>query len=220
MKTVFDRADKAVLDMARIVNLFACDKEILEAIEIELLGSRGKKINILTCGNVKLQAVIEDMNVYLGFADVKFEEESLPTLPGCSFEINLLVKNHDEISNDLRKRFIITYKSRYKTALQRFMSNLKAGSMQRPGFWAKLFKRGSVSFKSDNPVIGEMFTLKEVACFNGYDSTLKFDILGEIKGIGTYYNNYNPDIYMSVSEVTPEKLTDGVIGNIMSKYIL
>ena len=49
MKTVFDRADKAVLDMARIVNLFACDKEILEAIEIELIGSRGKKINILTC---------------------------------------------------------------------------------------------------------------------------------------------------------------------------
>ena len=220
MKTVFDRADKAVLDMARIVNLFACDKEILEVIEIELIGSRGKKINILTCGNVKLQAVIEDMNVYLGFADVKFEEECLPTLPGCSFEINLLVKNHDEISNDLRKRFIITYKSRYKTALQRFMSNLKAGSMQRSGFWSKLFKRGRVSFKSVNPVINEMFTLKEVIPFNGYDLTLKFDILGEIKGIGTYYNNYNPDIYMSASKVTPEKLTDGVIGNIMSKYIL
>jgi hypothetical protein len=65
-----------------------------------------------------------------------------------------------------------------------------------------------------------MLALKEVVPFNGYDSTLKFDILGEIKGIGTYYNNYNPDIYMSVSEVTPEKLTDGVIGNIMSKYIL
>ena len=220
MKTVFDRADKAVLDMARIVNLFACDKEILEVIEIELIGSRGKKINILTCGNVKLQAVIEDMNVYLGFADVKFEEECFPTLPGCSFEVNLLVKNHDEISNDLRKRFIITYKSRYKTALQRFMSNLKAGSMQRSGFWSKLFKRGSVIFKPVNPIINEMFTLKEVIPFNRYDSTLKLDILGEIKGIGTYYNNYNPDIYMSVSKDTPEKLTDGVIGNIMSKYIL
>ena len=220
MKTVFDRADKAVLNMARIVNLFACDKEILEAIEIELIGSRGKKINILTCGNVKLQAVIEDMNVYLGFGDVKFEEESFPTLPGCSFEINLLAKNHDEISNDLRKRFIITYESRYRTALQRFMNNLKAGSMQRHGFWAKLFKRGSVSFKPVNPIINEMFTLKETTPFNVYDSTLKFDILGEIKGIGTYYNNYNPDIYMSVSEDTPGKLTDGVIGNIMSKYIL
>lgn len=220
MKTVFNHVDKAVLDMARVVNLFACDKEILEAIEIELIGSCGKKINILTCGNVKLQAVMEDMNIYLGFADVKFEKERLPTISGCSFKINLLTKDHDEISNDLRKRFVITYESRYRTALQRFMNNLKAGSMQRPGFWAKLFRRGSVSFKSDNPVIGEMFTLKEVACFNGYDSTLKFDILGEIKGIGTYYNNYNPDIYMSVSEVTPEKLTDGVIGNIMSKYIL
>ena len=75
MKTVFDHVDKAILDMARIVNLFACDKEILEAIEIELIGSRGKKINILTCGNVKLQAVIEDMNVYLGFGDVRFKEE-------------------------------------------------------------------------------------------------------------------------------------------------
>ena len=220
MKTVFDRADKAVLNMARIVNLFACDKEILEAIEIELIGSRGKKINILTCGNVKLQAVIEDMNVYLGFGDVRFKEECLPTLPGCSFEVNLLVKNHDEISNDLRKRFIITYESRYRTALQRFMNNLKAGSMQRPGFWAKLFKRGSVIFKPVNPIINEMFTLKEVIPFNRYDSTLKLDILGEIKGIGTYYNNYNPDIYMSVSEDTPGKLTDGVIGNIMSKYIL
>ena len=220
MKTVFDRADKAVLNMARIVNLFACDKEILEAIEIELIGSRGKKINILTCGNVKLQAVIEDMNVYLGFADVKFEEVCLPTLPGCSFEINLLVKNHDKISNDLRKRFIITYESRYRTALQRFMNNLKAGTMQRPGFWAKLFKQSRASFKSVNPVINEMFTLKEVPPFNGYDLTLKLDILGEIKGIGTYYNNYNPDIYMSVSEDTPGKLTDGVIGNIMSKYVL
>jgi hypothetical protein len=156
----------------------------------------------------------------VGLVDVKFEEECLPTLPGCSFEINLLVKNHDEISNDLRKRFIITYKSRYKTALQRFMSNLKAGSMQMPGFWAKLFKQSRASFKSVNPVINEMFTLKEVVPFNGYDLTLKLDILGEIKGIGTYYNNYNPDIYMSVSEDTPGKLTDGVIGNIMSKYIL
>lgn len=220
MKTVFNHVDKAILDMGRVVNLFASDKEILEALETELIGSRGKKINVLTCGHVKLQAVIEDMDVYLSFADVKFEKERLPTISGCSFKINLLTKDHDEISNDLRKRFIITYESRYRTALQRFMNNLKAGSMQRPGFWAKLFKRGSVSFKSDNPVIGEMFTLKEVACFNGYDSTLKFDILGEIKGIGTYYNNYNPDIYMSVSEVTPEKLTDGVIGNIMSKYIL
>lgn len=220
MKTVFNHVDKAVLEMARVVNLFACDKEILEAIEIELIGSRGKKINILTCGNVKLQAVIEDMNVYLGFGDVKFEEERFPTLPGCSFEVNLLVKNHDEISNDLRKRFIITYESRYRTALQRFMNNLKAGSMQRPGFWAKLFKQGRASFKSVNPVINEMFTLKEVVPFNGYDLTLKLDILGEIKGIGTYYNNYNPDIYMSVSKDTPEKLTDGVIGNIMSKYIL
>lgn len=220
MKNVFNHVDKAVLDMARVVNLFACDKEILEAIEIELISSRGKKINILTCGNVKLQAVIEDMNVYLGFGDVRFKEECLPTLPGCSFEVNLLVKNHDEISNDLRKRFIITYESRYRTALQRFMNNLKAGSMQRPGFWAKLFKQSRASFKSANPVINEMFTLKEVAPFNGYDLTLKLDILGEIKGIGTYYNNYNPDIYMSVSEDTPGKLTDGVIGNIMSKYIL
>lgn len=220
MKTVFNHVDKAVLDMARVVNLFASDKEILEALETELIGSRGKKINVLTCGHVKLQAVIEDMDVYLGFADVKFEKERLPTISGCSFKINLLTKDHDEISNDLRKRFIITYESRYRTALQRFVSNLREGSMQRPGFWAKLFKRGSVSFKSINPVISEMFTLKEVVCFNGYDSTLKFDILGEIKGIGTYYNNYNPDIYMSVSEVTPEKLTDGVIGNIMSKYIL
>ena len=220
MKTVFNHVDKAVLDMARVVNLFACDKEILEAIEIELIGSRGKKINILTCGNVKLQAVIEDMNVYLGFGDVRFKEECLPTLPGCSFEVNLLVKNHDEISNDLRKRFIITYESRYRTALQRFMNNLKAGTMQRPGFWAKLFKQSRASFKSANPVINEMFTLKEVVPFNGYDLTLKLDILGEIKGIGTYYNNYNPDIYMSVSEDTPGKLTDGVIGNIMSKYIL
>lgn len=220
MKTVFNHVDKAILDMARVVNLFASDKEILEALETELIGSRGKKINVLTCGHVKLQAVIEDMDVYLSFADVKFEKERLPTISGCSFKINLLTKDHDEISNDLRKRFVITYESRYRTALQRFVSNLRAGSMQRPGFWAKLFKRGSVSFKSDNPIIGEMFTLKEVACFNGYDSTLKFDILGEIKGIGTYYNNYNPDIYMSVSEVTPEKLTDGVIGNIMSKYIL
>lgn len=220
MKTAFNHVDKAVLDMARVVNLFACDKEILEAIEIELISSRGKKINILTCGNVKLQAVIEDMNVYLGFGDVRFKEEYLPTLPGCSFEVNLLVKNHDEISNDLRKRFIITYESRYRTALQRFMNNLKAGSMQRPGFWAKLFKQSRASFKSANPVINEMFTLKEVAPFNGYDLTLKLDILGEIKGIGTYYNNYNPDIYMSVSEDTPGKLTDGVIGNIMSKYIL
>ena len=220
MKTVFNHVDKAVLDMARVVNLFACDKEILEAIEIELISSRGKKINILTCGNVKLQAVIEDMNVYLGFGDVRFKEECLPTLPGCSFEVNLLVKNHDEISNDLRKRFIITYESRYRTALQRFMNNLKAGSMQRPGFWAKLFKQSRASFKSANQVINEMFTLKEVVPFNGYDLTLKLDILGEIKGIGTYYNNYNPDIYMSVSEDTPGKLTDGVIGNIMSKYIL
>lgn len=220
MKTVFNHVDKAVLDMARVVNLFACDKEILEAIEIELISSRGKKINILTCGNVKLQAVIEDMNVYLGFGDVRFKEECLPTLPGCSFEVNLLVKNHDEISNDLRKRFIITYESRYRTALQRFMNNLKDGSMQRAGFWAKLFKQSRASFKSANPVINEMFTLKEVVPFNGYDLTLKLDILGEIKGIGTYYNNYNPDIYMSVSEDTPGKLTDGVIGNIMSKYIL
>lgn len=220
MKNVFNHVDKAILDMARVVNLFASDKEILEALETELIGSRGKKINVLTCGHVKLQAVIEDMDVYLGFADVKFEKECLPTISGCSFKINLLTKDHDEISNDLRKRFIITYESRYRTALQRFVSNLREGSMQRPGFWAKLFKRGSVSFKSINPVISEMFTLKEVVCFNGYDSTLKFDILGEIKGIGTYYNNYNPDIYMSVSEVTPEKLTDGVIGNIMSKYIL
>lgn len=220
MKTAFNHVDKAVLDMARVVNLFASDKEILEALETELIGSRGKKINVLTCGHVKLQAVIEDMDVYLSFADVKFEKERLPTISGCSFKINLLTKDHDEISNDLRKRFVITYESRYRTALQRFVSNLREGSMQRPGFLAKLFKRGSVSFKSENPVIGEMFTLKEVACFNGYDSTLKFDILGEIKGIGTYYNNYNPDIYMSVSEVTPEKLTDGVIGNIMSKYIL
>lgn len=220
MKTVFNHVDKAVLDMARVVNLFASDKEILEALETELIGSRGKKINVLTCGHVKLQAVIEDMDVYLGFADVKFEKERLPTISGCSFKINLLTKDHAEISNDLRKRFVINYESRYRTALQRFMNNLKAGSMQRPGFWAKLFKRGSVSFKPINPVISEMFTLKEVVCFNGYYSTLKFDILGEIKGIGTYYNNYNPDIYMSVSEVTPDKLTDGVIGNIMSKYIL
>ena len=220
MKTVFNHVDKAILDMARVVNLFASDNEILEALETELIGSRGKKINVLTCGHVKLQAVIEDMDVYLGFADVKFEKERLPTISGCSFKINLLTKDHAEISNDLRKRFVITYESRYRTALQRFMNNLKAGSMQRPGFWAKLFRRGSVSFKPINPVISEMFTLKEVVCFNGYDSTLKFDILGEIKGIGTYYNNYNPDIYMSVSEVTPEKLTDGVIGNIMSKYIL
>lgn len=220
MKTVFNHVDKAILDMARVVNLFASDKEILEALETELIGSRGKKINVLTCGHVKLQAVIEDMDVYLGFADVKFEKERLPTISGCSFKINLLTKDHAEISNDLRKRFVITYESRYRTALQRFMNNLKAGSMQRPGFWAKLFRRGSVSFKPINPVISEMFTLKEVVCFNGYDSTLKFDILGEIKGIGTYYNNYNPDIYMSVSEVTPEKLTDGAIGNIISKYIL
>ncbi|UIS24976.1 hypothetical protein PQC65_gp038 [Aeromonas phage pAEv1810] len=220
MKTVFNHVDKAILDMARVVNLFASDKEILEVLETELIGSRGKKINVLTCGHVKLQAVIEDMDVYLGFADVKFEKERLPTISGCSFKINLLTKDHDEISNDLRKRFIITYESRYRTALQRLVSNLREGSMQRPGFWAKLFKRGSVSFKSINPVISEMFTLKEVVPFNGYDSTLKFDILGEIKGIGTYYNNYNPDIYMSVSKVTPDKLTDGVIGNIMSKYIL
>ena len=220
MKTVFNHVDKAILDMARVVNLFASDKEILEALETELIGSRGKKINVLTCGHVKLQAVIEDMDIYLSFADVKFEKERLPTISGCSFKINLLTKDHDEISNDLRKRFVITYESRYRTALQRFVSNLRAGSMQRPGFWAKLFKRGSVSFKSDNPIINEMFTLKEVIPFNGYDSTLKFDILGEIKGIGTYYNNYNPDIYMSVSKATPEKLTDGVIGNIMSKYIL
>lgn len=220
MKTVFNHVDKAVLDMARVVNLFACDKEILEAIEIELIGSRGKKINILTCGNVKLQAVIEDMNVYLGFGDVRFKEECLPTLPGCSFEVNLLVKNHDEISNDLRKRFIITYESRYRTALQRFMNNLKAGTMQRSGFWSKLFKRGAVKFKPVNPVINEMLTLKEVIPFNGHDSTLKFDILGEIKGIGTYYNNYRSYIYMSVSKDAPGKLTDGVIGNIMSKYIL
>lgn len=220
MKTVFNHVDKAILDMARVVNLFASDNEILEALETELIGSRGKKINVLTCGHVKLQAVIEDMDVYLGFADVKFEKERLPTISGCSFKINLLTKDHAEISNDLRKRFVITYESRYRTALQRFMNNLKAGSMQRPGFWAKLFRRGSVSFKPINPVISEMFTLKEVVPFNGYDSTLKFDILGEIKGIGTYYNNYNPDIYMSVSKVTPEKLTDGVIGNIMSKYIL
>lgn len=220
MKPVFNYVDKAILDMARIVNLFACDKEILEAIEIELIGSRGKKINVLTCGHVKLQAVIEDMDVYLGFGDVVFDKERLPTISGCAFKVNLLTKDHNAISNDLRKRFIITYESRYKTALKRFMENLKEGSMQRPGFWPKLFKRGSVSFKSINPVISEMFTLKEVVCFNGYDSTLKFDILGEIKGVGTYYNNYNPDIYMSVSEVTPEKLTDGVIGNIMSKYIL
>lgn len=220
MKTVFNHVDKAVLDMARVVNLFACDKEILEAIEIELIGSRGKKINVLTCGHVKLQAVIEDMNVYLGFADVKFEEEYHHALPGCSFEVNLLIKDHAEITNDLRKRFVITYGHRYRTALQRFMNNLKAGSMQKPGFWAKLFKQGRASFKSVNPVINEMFTLKEVPPFNGYDLTLKLDILGEIKGIGTYYNNYNPDIYMSVSEDTPGKLTDGVIGNIMSKYIL
>ena len=152
--------------------------------------------------------------------DVKFEKERLPTISGCSVKVNLLTKDHVEITNDLRKRFIITYESRYRTALQRFMNNLKAGSMQRSGFWSKLFKRGRVSFKSVNPVINEMFTLAEVAPFNGYDSTLKFDILGEIKGIGTYYNNYNPDIYMSVSEDTPGKLTDGVIGNIMSKYIL
>lgn len=220
MKTVFNHVDKAILDMARVVNLFASDKEILEALETELIGSRGKKINVLTCGHVKLQAVIEDMDVYLSFADVKFEKERLPTISGCSFKINLLTKDHDEISNDLRKRFVITYESRYRTALQRFVSNLRAGSMQRPGFWVKLFRRGTVSFKPINPVISEMLALKEVVPFNGYDSTLKFDILGEIKGIGTYYNNYNPDIYMSVSEVTPEKLTDGVIGNIMSKYIL
>lgn len=220
MKTVFNHVDKAILDMARVVNLFACDKEIMEAIEIELIGSRGKKINVLTCGYVKLQAVIEDMDVYLSFADVVFGKERLPTISGCSFKINLLTKDHESISNDLRKRFVINYESRYRTALQRFMNNLKAGSMQRPGFWAKLFKRGSVSFKSINPVIGEMFTLKEVVQFNGYDSTLKFDILGEVKGIGTYYSNYNPDIYMSVSEVTPDKLTDDVISNIMSKYIL
>lgn len=220
MKTTFTHVDKAILDMARIINLFACDKEILEAMETELIGSRGKKINILTCGHVKLQAVFEDMDVYLGFADVKFEKERLPTISGCSVKVNLLTKDHVEITNDLRKRFIISYESRYRTALQRFASDLKAGYMQRPGFWAKLFKRGSVSFKSVNPIIAEMFTLKEVACFSGYDSTLKFDILGEIKGIGTYYNNYNPDMYMLVSEVTPDKLTDGVISNILSKYIL
>ena len=91
--------------------------------------------------------------------------------------------------------------------------------MQRPGFWAKLFKRSSVSFKSVNPVINEMFTLKEVVGFNGYDSTLKFDILGEIKGVGTYYT-HKPDMYMSVSEPTPDKLTDGLIGNIMFHYVL
>lgn len=220
MKTVFTHVDKAILDMARIINLFACDKEILEAMETELIGSRGKKINILTCGHVKLQAVFEDMDVYLGFADVKFEKERLPTISGCSVKVNLLTKDHIEITNDLRKRFIITYESRYKTALQRFVSNLKAGSMQRPGFWAKLFKRGSVSFKSINPVINEMFTLKEVGRFDGKDSTLKFDILGEIKGVGTYYNNYTPDMYMWVSEVTPDKLTDGVINNIMFHYVL
>ncbi len=220
MKTVFNHVDKAILDMARVINLFACDKEILEAMETELIGSRGKKINILTCGHVKLQAVIEDMDVYLGFADVKFEKERLPAISGCSVKVNLLTKDHIEITNDLRKRFIITYESRYKTALQRFASNLKAGSMQRPGFWAKLFKRGSVSFKSINPVINEMFTLKEVGRFDGKDSTLKFDILGEIKGVGTYYNNYTPDMYMWVSEVTPDKLTDGVINNIMFHYVL
>ena len=220
MKTVFNHVDKAVLDMARVINLFACDKEILEAMETELIGSRGKKINILTCGHVKLQAVIEDMDVYLGFADVKFEKERLPTISGCAFKVNLLTKDHNAISNDLRKRFIITYESRYKTALKRFMENLKEGSMQRPGFWPKLFKRGSVSFKSNNPVITEMFKLREVVGFNGVDTTLQFDLLGEIKGLGVYYSNYKPDMYMSVSEPTPDKLTDGVISNILSKYIL
>ena len=88
MKTTFTHVDKAILDMARIINLFACDKEILEAMETELIGSRGKKINILTCGHVKLQAVFEDMDVYLGFADVKFEKERLPTISGCSVKVN------------------------------------------------------------------------------------------------------------------------------------
>lgn len=220
MKPVFNYVDKAILDMARIVNLFACDKEILEAIEIELIGSRGKKINVLTCGHVKLQAVIEDMDVYLGFGDVVFDKERLPTISGCAFKVNLLTKDHNVISNDLRKRFIVTYESRYKTALKRFMENLKEGSMQRPGFWPKLFKRGSVSFKSSNPVITEMFKLSEVIGFNGVDTTLQLNLLGEIKGLGVYYTNYKPDMYMTIYTPSPNKLSDAIISNIMFHYVL